>query len=148
METTSTNLYRLLTEVFILLDDADRRTLRLHNLSIRQFNILYHLNQGQGLSINELSNHLLCDKSNTTRLVERMKQDGLVTREQDPNDRRYVSVRLTEEGMRLRERAMASHQANVDERFKTLSSQEQVALNELLVQLRNGLHELIAQMQP
>jgi DNA-binding MarR family transcriptional regulator len=147
METTSTKLYHLLTEVFILLDDADRRTLTLHNLSIRQFNILYHLDQEQGLSINELSNHLLCDKSNTTRLVERMKQDGLVTREQDPNDRRYVSVRLTEEGMRLREKAMAAHQNNVDERFKTLSSQEQVKLNKLLVQLRDGLHDLVAQMR-
>ena len=63
METTSKTLYRLLTEVFILLDDADRRALRLHNLSIRQFNILYHLDQEQGLSINELSHHLFCDPS-------------------------------------------------------------------------------------
>ena len=141
METDSITLYRLLTEVFILLDDADRRVLQLHNLSIRQFNILYHLDQQQGMSINELSRHLLCDKSNTTRLVERMKQEGLVTRERDTQDRRYVSVNLTEEGTRLREKAVAAHQESVEERFITLSPEEQQMFNQLLVRLRDSLRE-------
>ena len=146
METTSKTLYRLLTEVFILLDDADRRALRLHNLSIRQFNILYHLDQEQGLSINELSHHLFCDKSNTTRLVERMKQDGLVTRERDTEDRRYVSVRLTEEGAQLSEEALATHQRSISERFDTLSETDQAELNQLLARLRDSLREYIGQI--
>jgi DNA-binding MarR family transcriptional regulator len=145
METTSKTLYQLLTEVFILLDDADRRTLRLHNLSIRQFNILYHLDQEQGLSINELSHHLFCDKSNTTRLVERMKQDGLVTRERDTGDRRYVSVRLTEAGAQLSEQALATHERSINERFDTLSATDQAELNQLLVRLRDSLREYIEQ---
>ena len=145
METTSKTLYQLLTEVFILLDDADRRTLRLHNLSIRQFNILYHLDQEQGLSINELSHHLFCDKSNTTRLVERMKQDGLVTRERDTGDRRYVSVRLTEAGAQLSEEALATHERSINERFDTLSAADQGELNQLLVRLRDSLREYIEQ---
>ncbi|MBN1992302.1 MAG: MarR family transcriptional regulator [Anaerolineae bacterium] len=147
MESASITLYRLLTEVFILLDDADRRALRQHNLSIRQFNILYHLNQNQGMSINDLSRCLLCDKSNTTRLVERMKQEGLVTRERDTQDRRYVSVRLTETGVRLRESAIAAHQTSIEERFKTLLPTEQAALNQLLVHLRDSLREHISQIQ-
>jgi DNA-binding MarR family transcriptional regulator len=147
METTSKTLYRLLTEVFILLDDADRRALRSHNLSIRQFNILYHLDQEKGLSINELSHHLFCDKSNTTRLVERMKQDGLVTRERDTNDRRYVSVRLTDEGAQLSEEALAAHQRSINERFETLSETDQVELNQLLVRLRDSLREYIEQVK-
>jgi len=146
METTSKTLYRLLTEVFILLDDADRRALRSHNLSIRQFNILYHLDQEKGLSINELSHHLFCDKSNTTRLVERMKQDGLVTRERDTNDRRYVSVRLTDEGAQLSEEALATHQRSISERFETLSESDQAELNQLLVRLRDSLREYIEQI--
>jgi len=146
MEITSKTLYRLLTEVFILLDDADRRALRSHNLSIRQFNILYHLDQEQGLSINELSHHLFCDKSNTTRLVERMKQDGLVTRERDTEDRRYVSVRLTEEGAQLSEEALATHQRSINERFDTLSEADQAELNQLLARLRDSLREYIGQI--
>ena len=126
--------------------DADRRALRTHNLSIRQFNILYHLDQEQGLSINELSHHLFCDKSNTTRLVERMKQDGLVTRERDTEDRRYVSVRLTEEGAQLSEEALATHQRSINERFDTLSEADQAELNQLLARLRDSLREYIGQI--
>lgn len=148
METTSKTLYRLLTEVFILLDDADRRALHLHNLSIRQFNILYHLDQEQGLSINELSNHLFCDKSNTTRLVERMKQDGLVTRERDTKDRRYVSVRLTDEGAQLSEEALTTHQRSINERFDALSETDQAELNQLLIRLRDSLREYVEQVKP
>ena len=148
MDTHAVNLYRLLTEIFILLDDADRRALRLHNLSIRQFNILFHLDQEQGLSINDLSRHLLCDKSNTTRLVERMKQDGLVTRERDTQDRRYVSVNLTEKGIQLREQAIVAHQASIKERFKTLLPEDQALLNQLLCRLRDSLREHIDQIQP
>jgi DNA-binding MarR family transcriptional regulator len=139
--TESLDIYRLLTEIFVLLDDADRRILRQYDLSTRQFSLLYHLDRDQGSNINELSRDLLCDKSNTTRLVERMKQGGLVTRQRDANDRRYVSVNLTEEGARLREEAVVTHQASVSKRFEILSPEEQKALNDLLVRLRNDLRE-------
>jgi DNA-binding MarR family transcriptional regulator len=145
MGTNFMTLYRLLTEVFVLLDDADRRLLRQHNLSIRQFNILYHLNQEQGLSINELSHRLLCDKSNTTRLVERMKQDGLVIRKPDTKDRRFVSVRLTEKGAQVVKSAISVHQANVRERFEILSPEEQVTFTKLLTHLRDDLHKRLGE---
>ena len=76
-----------------------------------------------------------------------MKQEGLVTRERDPQDRRYVSVNLTEQGARLRERAVAAHQASVKARFKTLSAAEQKTLNQLLVRLRDSLREHNDQIQ-
>jgi MarR family 2-MHQ and catechol resistance regulon transcriptional repressor len=138
-------LYRLLTEVFVLLDDADRRFLRQHHLSIRQFNVLYHLDQEQGLNINELSHYLLCDKSNTTRLIERMKQDDLVTRDPDPNDRRYVSVHLTEKGAQLGQEAITAHRVNINEQFSVLSPEEQSTLVTLLTCLRDGLHTRLNQ---
>lgn len=144
-ETNFMTLYWLLTEVFILLDDIDRQTLREYNLSVPQFNALYHLNEKDGLSINDLTSRLICDKSNTTRLVDRLKQLGLVTRKRDTVDRRYVSVRLTEEGANLREGAITAHQDSVKNRIEILSTEEQQLLNKLLVRLRNGLHQQINQ---
>lgn len=138
-ETDAMALYRLITEVFILLDDAERRTMQQHNLSLRQLNALVHLGNSDGLSINELSTHLLCDKSNATRIVEMMKQEGLVTRQPNPNDRRYVSVRLTEAGERLRNAAEATQRAYVEDRLKIFSPEEQQILSELLFRLRNNL---------
>ncbi len=138
-ETHAMALYRLITEVFILLDDAERRTMQQHNLSLRQLNALVHLGNSDGLSINELSTHLLCDKSNATRIVEMMKQEGLVTRQPNPNDRRYVSVRLTEAGKQLRDAAEATQRAYVEDRLKIFSPEEQQILSELLFRLRNNL---------
>ncbi len=133
------NLYRLLTEIFVLLDDADNRVLGQHNLTVRQFYALYHLDRERGMSINELSARLLCGKSNTTRLVERLKQDGLVVRERDTTDRRYVCVRLTDAGVQLRQQAMAIHQESVERRFENLSAEAKATLHELLTLLRDDL---------
>jgi DNA-binding MarR family transcriptional regulator len=145
LDRLSMNLYHLLTQVFVLLDDADRRTLRRHDLSIRQFNALYHLDPDDGFSINDLSKRLICDKSNTTRLVERLKQEGLVIRQRDTEDRRFVSVRLTDAGVNLREQAVTTHQKSIKERFEVLSSEEQETLNVLLVRLRDGLQTQLNQ---
>jgi len=145
MESPSMKLYQLLTEVFVLLDDADRRVLRQHNLSITQFNALYHLDTEQGMSINDLTTRLICDKSNTTRIVERLKKEDLVIRQRDETDRRYVSVRLTEAGESLRQEAVTKHQASVSRRFNALSPDEQETLNRLLGRLRDGLREQLNQ---
>ncbi len=145
METTSMELYQLLTEVFVLLDDADRRALRQHKLSITQFNALYHLDTEQGMSINDLTTRLICDKSNTTRIVERLKKENLVIRRRDEVDRRYVSVRLTEDGAHLRQAALTTHQASVNTRFQTLSLEDQATLKQLLARLRDGLREQLNQ---
>lgn len=141
LEATPMELYQLLTEVFVLLDDADRRVLRQHKLSITQFNALYHLDAEQGMSINDLTTRLICDKSNTTRIVERLKKEDLVIRQRDQTDRRYVSVRLTKAGEHLRQEAVTTHRASVNQRFNALSSDEQTTLNQLLARLRDGLRE-------
>ncbi len=139
MDSTPINVHRLLTEAFILLDDADRRTLAPFKLSIRQFYILHHLGETDGLSINALSTRLLCDKSNTTRLVERMRQDGLLCRRQDPKDRRYVKISLTEKGEALRQKVMETHHANIIAELRVFSPTELATLETLLGRLRKKL---------
>lgn len=140
-EAISVELYQLLTEVFHLLDDTERRILRQHNLSIAQFNALYHVDTKNGLSINDLTTRLICDKSNTTRIVDRLRNEDLVIRQRDKTDRRYVSVRLTEAGESLRQEALITLQASLRQRFAVLSSQEQTGLNQLLMRLRDSLRE-------
>lgn len=139
----SMGLYHLLTEIFLLLDDGDSRMLRPYDLSIAQFNALRHLERCQGRTINELSHLLICDKSNATRLVDRLERGGLVVRQQDANDRRYVRVCLTEAGQRLRDDAVAAHRASVGERLAALSSAERAELDALLQRVRGNLRALL-----
>lgn len=145
MDSSAVTLHQLLTEIFILLDISDRQTLGQHNLSIRQFYTLHHLSHENGLSVNDLSRRLLCGKSNTTRLVERMKQDGLLTRKLGAVDRRYVSVNLTDEGEKLYRETVAVHHKNVINHFKILSADEQTILENLLGRLRDNLRTRVSQ---
>jgi MarR family transcriptional regulator for hemolysin len=58
---------------------------------------------GGRLSLGELAQHRSCVKSNITKLVDRLEADGLVTRRDDPTDRRGVLAEITAEGRRLQE---------------------------------------------
>ncbi len=136
---TALAVHNLLAETFILLDEADRRALLPFNLTIRQYYVLYHLGRTDGLNIRDLSARLLCDKSTTTRLVEKMRQDGLLCRNPDPNDRRYVTISLTEKGRALRQQAMQAQRASIEQRLKVIPSSEQKHLKNTLQQLRKHL---------
>jgi DNA-binding MarR family transcriptional regulator len=55
-----------------------------------------------------------------TRLVAALERDGLVTREQDPNDRRQVLVQATPAGRRLLEEGRARRTASLARRLASL----------------------------
>ncbi len=46
----------------------------------------------------DLSDLLLCTKSNTSRIVQGMLKDGLLTRLNHPDDRRSYKLYLSEKG--------------------------------------------------
>src|SRR5215831_2562210 len=55
----------------------------------------------EGLKMTELSRRLMVTGGNVTGITDQLENEGLVTRDTDPNDRRSTSVRLTPEGRAL-----------------------------------------------
>lgn len=53
------------------------------------------------ISLNELAGRLNIDKSFMSKSVDDLVRKGFLKREQDPSDRRYVIIRLTEQGEQL-----------------------------------------------
>jgi DNA-binding MarR family transcriptional regulator len=53
------------------------------------------------ISINDLTNILKINKSATSRTVDELLNKGYVTRQQDPDDRRYVKIQLTDDGWKM-----------------------------------------------
>ncbi len=144
MEDEVTNLYNVLKEIFLLLDDGDRRVLSACNLTVPRFYALLHLGQNPGLSISELSALMFCDKSNVTRLVQNLEAENLVQRRRHKRDGRIICLSLTAQGEELRRDALARHHRYNHARFGALLQQEQQA--DLLLTLQgvcDGLqHEL------
>jgi DNA-binding MarR family transcriptional regulator len=68
-------------------------------LSLPKFHVLDHLvRAGSALPLGELAMRNSCVKSNMTALIDRLEAEGLVSRAQDPSDRRSVRAILTPAG--------------------------------------------------
>ena len=139
MALSAAQQYRMLHDVYVLLDDGDQRLLRSFNLSTSQFAVLLLLDTEAGWRLTDVSERLLFDKSTVTRIIDRLEQHGLVRRDPDPLDRRVQRVVLTPEGLLQRERSRMTHADSLERRMQVLSEDEQVQLEEILSKLRDGL---------
>ncbi|NJN16389.1 MAG: MarR family transcriptional regulator [Oscillochloris sp.] len=131
--------HRLIQEIYVLLDDGDRRVLDGVKLTTMEFALLNRLHHEQGQRLTDIGAELLCVKSTITRLVDRLEMAGLVQRTPDPDDRRAQRLVITEHGEVVRSRARALHSNAVERRLGVLSPDEQHRLYDLLAKLRNGL---------
>lgn len=139
MQSPAAHQYRMIHDIYVLLDDGDRRVLRAFNLTTSQFALLLLLDLDKGWRLTDLSGRLFFDKSTITRIIDRLEQMGLVRRIADPADRRVQRVVLTPQGLAQREIARAAHDRSVERRMSTLDECEQQQLRDLLDKLRVGL---------
>lgn len=119
---------------------ADRRllaTLRCHDLSIAQFDVLAQLGAAEGITQQELANKLLVTKGNVTQLLDRMTSGGLLTRRQDGRANRLY---LTEAGHALFNLTVPRQEDEITRIFAPLTVAEQAQLSALLRKLDRALN--------
>ncbi len=100
-------------------------------LTMSQFGaleVLYHLGP---LSQNKLGMKLLKSSGNVTMVVDNLEKRALVKRVRSPEDRRSVSVTLTEDGQKLIEEIFPQHVGSIVAEFEVLSAREQETLRRL-----------------
>jgi DNA-binding MarR family transcriptional regulator len=79
---------------------------------------------------------MVSKNSNTTRLVEKLRLKGLITRNQNEENRRKVDIKITDEGLNMLA-AIKNVQSDFEnEVVKNLSTTEIIALNQLLEKIR------------
>ena len=98
---TKFELYESLKSIFLHIDNHEKAFLGPFGLNVPRFYVLIHVENNPGINYIGLSDLLLCTKSNTTRVVRGMQEDGLIIRENDPNDRRSYQLTLSQEGRDL-----------------------------------------------
>jgi DNA-binding MarR family transcriptional regulator len=86
-----------------ILSDAFEQMLKPHGITGTQYNVLRILRGAEpnGLCRNEVSQRLLNRMPDATRLLDRMEEAGLVTRERSTTDRRLVTTRITTKGREI-----------------------------------------------
>ena len=78
----------------------DRECICCHDISVTQCNALEAL-QDSPMTLGELTNCLLLDKSTTSRVVDALVRKGYVERGAHPDDRRALQIRSTPQGTKL-----------------------------------------------
>ncbi len=120
------------------LSHAHGQVFKAYDLSMQQFNILRIL-RGQfpaSATVNLLIERMIDKSSNASRIVEKLRQKGLVKRKVCKDDRRKVDVIITETGLELVEKA-SSELRKIQDCFNALTAEEYGDLNALLDKMRS-----------
>jgi len=96
---------------------------------------LVRLDRPDGVSQRRLMDELNLTSGTISVRIDRLVEDGLVTRRPDPESKRNTLIALTERGRELVERAIPAHLANERRLLSALSADEQAQLAGLLRKL-------------
>jgi DNA-binding MarR family transcriptional regulator len=110
----------------------------LQNITVKQLKVMLILSQQRAVTVTALAHKLDIHISTVTGILDRLVQQGLVTREEDPNDRRHVVSRLTPEGESVLYRLyVGARQEDLCRRLESLAPDD-------LRALERGLRALVA----
>ncbi|MEK6323184.1 MAG: MarR family transcriptional regulator [Acidobacteriota bacterium] len=103
-----------------------------------QFNILMILKEhgSEGLSQQELSEHLIVTKSNVVGLIDRLERGDYVKRVSHPSDRRFNQIVLTPKGQKLEAKVEKSYFKEVDKMMNVLSPSEKRSVVKAMESIR------------
>ncbi len=87
------------------------------------------------LTPTELYNSLMITSGTMTNRLDRLEKTGLITRSQNPDDRRGTIVTLTPKGISLMDKAYPAHIAHEENLLKALSLKDREELSDLLRKL-------------
>ena len=115
------------------------KLLKPYSISPQQYNILRILRDlhPKPATVKLLTERMVDKMSNASRLVEKLRQKGLVVREASDEDRRRVDVKITDKGLMLVEKASDALEKAMEKQLSTISPQEASELNRLLRDIRS-----------
>ena len=123
-----------------VLGHAVAEVLRPYGITRTQYNALRILRGAgdAGLCRNEVRERLVAQVPDASRLLDRMEAAGLIRRDRDTADRRFVTTRLTDEGLRVVNELDRPIEALHQRRLGALSAAELRTLVDLLARLREA----------
>jgi len=115
------------------------RNLASADLTVSQFGVLEALYHKGPLCQRDIAKKILKSTGNITMVIDNLERQGLVRRERAAEDRRYITINLTEKGTRLIAELFPRHAASITDEMDFLSEEEQSELGRLCRKL--GLRE-------
>ena len=97
---------------------------REHGLSMSQLGALFQIHHKGSSGVTDLGDKLGVTSSAASQMLERLVQQDLVLRSEDPSDRRVKQIILTDKGLQVVEESMHTRQRWVFDLAENLSDAE------------------------
>ncbi|MCL7466369.1 MarR family winged helix-turn-helix transcriptional regulator [Phaeovulum sp. NW3] len=93
--------YRLAVAAARVSRAFERRYMAETGLSVSEWRVMAHLLHEGEVSVREIEARVDMEKSKVSRAASRLEADGMITKVVNPDDRRLVSLSLTDKGRAL-----------------------------------------------
>ena len=130
---------REVLEVVPLVMRDIRNQLRKHGateISVPQFRVLNFLSRSEGASLSKVAEYTGLTLPSMSALVDSLVAGGLVTRQTDPEDRRRMTLTLTEGGQAKLKSARALTANYLSQRLRQLSAADRMTVTKCMNVLR------------
>ncbi|MGD9190127.1 MAG: MarR family transcriptional regulator [Desulfobacteraceae bacterium] len=129
---TAPHIRLILWKAAKAIERVDLASISETGLLLSDFTIMEVLLHKGPLPINTIGEKVLLTSGSMTAAVNRLQNQGYVTREKDPNDGRCFLVQLTESGQAVIQQAYHRHAQNLERVADVLTVQERSELVRLL----------------
>lgn len=117
-------------------------------LSMSHFGALFHIHHSGSCGVTEVGEHLGVTSAAASQMLDRLVNQGLVSRAEDPDDRRVKRIELTKKGRQMIEGGIRARQEWINELASTLTQDEKKhlasALETLILRARPLTTETVA----
>jgi len=114
-----------------------KRRLSAYGLTPIQQLVLAAVHQEEGISASDLGKKLTLDLATLSGVLDRMVERGWIVKRTDPDDKRLLQIRLTDQARNLGSTLMQERDKANDEILCNLSLEEKVLLKRLLKDLKD-----------
>lgn len=111
-------------------------------LSLTQFGLLMQLHYRGNCGVSDISERFEITNPAASQLVEKLVQNNLVERAEDPNDRRAKQIQLSTKGKALIEKSIGERYLWVDELVSKLNAEERAKVGAALTLLTESAAKL------
>ncbi len=112
-----------------------------NGLSMPQVHVLMHLFHAGECQVSEVGGHMQASPAAASQLVERLVQQGLVERREDPDNRRVKKLRLTAKGLQLIRQGILSN-PTLEEVFSSLTEEQRLAIHTAFAYLAQAVQQI------
>ncbi len=121
---------------------GDMHYARENCLSRSMIGTLFHLGHRDHAGVTDLSEHLGVSSAAASQMLERLVEEGLIQRAEDPDDRRMKKITLTDKGYQVMKETVSARLGWLNELSANLTEQEKNQITTAINLIINKAKEL------